>query len=259
MCGRYVSVRSDEDLTREFDVEEVVGEELAPSWNVAPTDPVRVVLKRHPTQDRDAEPVRQLRTVQWGLVPNWSRSRAGGAKMINARSETVASKPAFKSAAARRRCLAPSLGYYEWKHDGGQKIPYFLHAPDDRTLAMAGLYEIWRDDSLPDDDPNRWLWTCTIITRPAADLVGEIHDRCPVLVPAELREQWLDCTDDDPLAAQRMLQDMPEPHLEPRPVSKAVGNVKNNRPDLIEPVAEAPQEDVLPLQLDEAAATETLS
>lgn len=238
MCGRYVSVRSDADLVEEFDVDEVVGEQLGPSWNVAPTDPVRVVVKRHPSQDRDAAPVRQLRTVEWGLVPHWTRSRTGGAKMINARSETVASKPAFKTAAARRRCLAPALGYFEWQHDGRRKTPYFLHASDDRTIAMAGLYEIWRDDSLPDEDPNRWVWTCTIITRPASDTLGHLHDRCPVLVPPDLQESWLDCSADDPLIAQRLLETMPEPHLEPREVSKAVGNVKNNGPELIEPVGD---------------------
>lgn len=236
MCGRYVSVRSDDDLTSEFDVDEVVGPQLDPSWNVAPTDPVRIVVKRHPTQDREATPVRQLRTAEWGLLPNWSKSRTGGAKMINARSETVTAKPAFKAAAARRRCLAPSAGYYEWQHNGATKTPFFLHAPDQATLAMAGLYEVWRDESLPDDDPRRWVWTCTIITRPATDTLGEIHDRCPVLVPAELREQWLDCSDDDPAVARRLLETIPEPHLEPREVSKAVGNVRNNGPELIEAV-----------------------
>jgi putative SOS response-associated peptidase YedK len=242
VCGRYVSVKSDEDLTREFDVEEVVGDPVPPSWNVAPTDPVRIVLRRHPTGDREADPIRQLRTVEWGLLPNWSKSRTGGAKMINARSETVAGKPAFKAAAARRRCLAPSIGYYEWKKDGARKIPYFLHAPDEATLAMAGLYEIWRDDSLPADDPKRWIWTCTIITREATDTLGEIHDRCPVLVPPELQAEWLDCSDDDPQVAQRLLADMPEPHLEPREVSTAVGNVRNNGPELIEPVHEVAEE-----------------
>ncbi len=256
MCGRYVNVASTDDLVDEFDVEETPDEQLPVSWNVAPTDPVPVVMRRHPTGDRDARPVRQLRTVQWGLVPSWSKSRTGGARMINARSETVASKPAFRTAAARRRCLAPSLGYYEWKHDGGRKIPYFLHDPDDRTLAMAGLYEIWRDDTLPDDDPNRWLWTCTIITRPATDLLGAIHDRCPVLVPPELREQWLDCEVADPLVAQRLLDTMPEPHLEPRPVSRAVGNVKNNGPELIEAVDDD-HDDVLPLALEDTTVRET--
>jgi putative SOS response-associated peptidase YedK len=239
MCGRYVNVASTSDLTEEFDVEETVGEQLPPSWNIAPTDAVPIVLKRHPVEDRGAAPVRQLRSVRWGLVPNWSKSRTGGAKMINARSETVATKSAFRSAAARRRCLAPALGYFEWMRAGGQKIPYFLHAPDDETLAMAGLYEIWRDDSLPDADPARWLWTCTIITRPATDALGHVHDRCPVIVPRSMQEPWLDCRADDPAVAEQLLADMPEPHLDLRRVSKAVGNVRNNGPELIEAVAES--------------------
>lgn len=252
MCGRYVSVKSDDDLTSEFDVEEVIGDPPAPSWNVAPTDPVRIVVQRHPSGDRDAAPVRQLRTVEWGLLPNWSKSRSGGAKMINARSETVASKPAFKRAAARRRALAPAAGYFEWQHDGGRKIPYFLHAPDEGTLAMAALYEIWHDDALPEDDDNAWVWTCTIITRPATDTLGHIHDRCPVLVPSELREAWLDCSSDDAAVAERLLSSIPEPHLEPRRVSTAVNKVQNNGPELIEPVAEDPEPEVLPLPLDDA-------
>lgn len=247
MCGRYVSVKSDEDLTSEFDVEEVVDDPPPPSWNVAPTDPVRVVVQRHPVADRTAEPVRQLRTAGWGLLPSWSKSRTGAAKMINARSETVATKPAFKSAAARRRCLAPAAGYYEWARRDGRKIPYFLHAPDDATLAMAGLYEVWRDDSLPEDDPRRWVWTCTVITRPATDALGEIHDRCPVLVPTHLRAEWLDCTADDPVLAEELLGQMPEPHLTPREVSAAVGNVRNNGPHLIEPATPAAEQQQLEL------------
>ncbi|MGI8760038.1 MAG: SOS response-associated peptidase [Jatrophihabitantaceae bacterium] len=238
MCGRYVNVASTADLTDEFDVEEVIGESAAPSWNVAPTDPVRIVVERHLPGDRDAAPVRQLRTVRWGLVPSWSKSRTGAAKMINARVETVTSKPAFKAAAARRRCLTPALGYYEWKRADGGKVPYFLHDPDGRGLAMAGLYEIWRDPALSDDDPDKWLWTCTIITRAATDALGDIHERCPVLVPRDAQERWLDCGDDDPAVARRLLDAMPEPHLEPRLVSAAVGNVANDGPELIEPAVE---------------------
>lgn len=244
MCGRYVSVRSDEDLTSEFNIEEVVGQPLPPSWNVAPTDDVRIIAKRKPhghSDDPGANPVVQLRTARWGLLPNWSKTRAGGAKMINARSETVASKPAFKAAAARRRCLAPAIGYYEWQHDGGRKIPYFLHAPDESTLAMAALYEVWRDPDLPDDHPDKWIWTTTIVTRPAADAVGHIHDRCPVLVPADRFDDWLDCSSGDPDTAKRLLDDFPEPHLVPRVVSAAVSNVRNNGPELIEPAGQEPQ------------------
>jgi len=246
MCGRYVNVASTGDLTEEFDVEEVVGDGPEPSWNVAPTDPVRVIVERPPREpEQPAAVVRQIRTVRWGLVPNWSKDAKGGARMINARIETVTSKPAFKTAAARRRCLIPALGYYEWQKTDHGKVPYFLHDPDGQLLAMAGLYELWRDPTLPDDDPNRWLWTCTVITQQATDLLGLIHDRNPVIVPHDLREQWLDCSSDDPETARQLLDQIPEVRLEPYVVSAAVGNVRNNGPELIDQVDPAvfePQE-----------------
>ncbi len=250
MCGRYVNVASTADLTDEFDVEETIGDDVAPSWNIAPTDPVRAVVKRHPHgEGEQAAQIRQLRTLAWGLVPSWSKDRKGGARMINARIETVTAKPAFKAAAARRRCLLPSLGYYEWQKTDHGKVPYFLHDPAGRMLAMAGLYELWRDPALPDDDPNRWLWTCTVITQQAHDLLGEIHDRNPVIVPRNLQERWLDCSSEDPETAQRILDQIPEAHLEPYVVSPAVGNVRNNGPELIHPVDLAKMERQEPLQL----------
>lgn len=232
MCGRYVSSASTADLTAEFDVEEVIGDDLDPSWNVAPTDPVRMVVERHHSES--TQPVRQLRTARWGLVPSWSRDRKGGARMINARIETVTEKAAFKAAAARRRCLLPALGYYEWEKTDEGKVPHFLHDPDGQLLAMAGLYELWRDPALPDDDPNRWLCTCTVITQQASDLLGVIHDRNPVIVPAEHYAQWLDCSSDDPATARRLLDQIPEARLEPYVVSSAVGSVRNNGPELID-------------------------
>jgi putative SOS response-associated peptidase YedK len=250
MCGRYVNVASTSDLTDEFDVEEVVGDDPGPSWNIAPTDPVRAVMRRRPAgSDEDAARVTQLRTVKWGLVPNWSRTPSGGPKMINARIETVTTKPAFKTAAARRRCLLPSLGYYEWQKTDHGKVPYFLHDPDGQLLAMAGLYELWRDPALADDDPKRWLWTCTVITQQAPDLLGQIHDRNPVVVPPELRDQWLDCSSEDAAVAQRILDEIAQARLDPYVVSSAVGNVKNNGPELIEPVDPAlrPQQERLDL------------
>jgi putative SOS response-associated peptidase YedK len=237
MCGRYVNVASSADLTEEFDVEEVVGEDPGPSWNVAPTDPVRVIVERPPREaETPAATTRQIRTVSWGLVPNWSKDRKGGAKMINARIETVTSKPAFKTAAARRRCLIPALGYYEWRKTDHGKVPYFLHEPDGHLLAMAGLYELWRDPEKDKEDPDRWLWTCTIITQQATDLLGVIHDRNPVVVPPDLRAAWLDCSSDDAATAQRVLDQLPEARLDPYVVGAAVGNVRNNGPELIEPV-----------------------
>jgi putative SOS response-associated peptidase YedK len=249
MCGRYVNAAATGDLVDEFDVEETVGEDLPPSFNIAPTDPVRVVVERPPHGDEHGG--RQLRTVRWGLVPSWSKDAKGGARMINARIETVTGKPAFKKAAAARRCLVPALGYYEWQKNEGGKVPFFLHDPDGELLSFAGLYELWRDPAKADDDPARWLWTCTIITQQADDLLGQIHDRNPVVVPAGLRSAWLDCSSGDAGVAERLLQEIPPAHLEPYVVSAAVGNVRNNGPELIAPADDgaAPLETPEPEQL----------
>lgn len=242
MCGRYVSVTADSDLTLEFDVDadDVIGDEVPPSYNVAPTDPARIVLERVHRVDGDL--TRQLRTARWGLVPSWSKDARGGARMINARVETVTHKPAFRKAAARRRCLVPAQGYYEWQQTDSGKTPFFLHDPGGELLAFAGLYELWRDPTTSDNDDDRWLWTYTIITRQATDLLGEIHDRTPVLVPSDAREQWLDCTSDDPATAQHLLDAFAPPRLEPYEVGTAVGNVRNNGPHLLEPAARPPEQ-----------------
>ena len=248
MCGRYVSVASTADLSVEFDVEEVEDDDLEPNYNVAPTDPVRAIARRAPYgQD---EPRRVLKTFRWGLVPAWSKDAKGAARMINARSETVASKPAFKKAAGKQRCLIPALGYYEWqKADDGTKVPWFLHDPERATVAMAGLYELWRVPDKADDDPDRWLWTCTVITRAATDALGHIHDRTPVLVPQGRWADWLDCSDQDPATAERLLAAIPEPRLEPDVVSDRVNKVANNGPDLIEALdpAQLPTQETLDL------------
>lgn len=241
MCGRYANSASTANLYGLFGIDEVVDEDLAPSWNIAPTDPVRAVLQRVP-REAAADPVaahpaavRQLRTVRWGLVPSWSSDAKGGARMINARRETITRKPAFRKAAAARRCLLPAVGYYEWQQTADGKVPWFLHAPDDGLLAFAGLYELWRDPALADDDPARWLWTCTVITQQATDTLGEIHDRCPVLVPSDLRDAWLDCSSGDATVAATLLDAMPPPVLQPRVVSRAVNSVRNDGPELIAP------------------------
>ncbi|WP_375481587.1 SOS response-associated peptidase [uncultured Jatrophihabitans sp.] len=238
MCGRYVSVASDPDLTLEFDVEETLDGPPAASWNVAPTDSTRIVVERRPPgSDDDAAAVHLLRTARWGLVPSWAKDARGGARMINARIETVTSKPAFAKAAAARRCLVPALGYYEWKQVDGGKVPYFLHDPDGELLAFAGLYELWRDRTRADDDPQRWLCSYTIITQQATDLLGEIHDRNPVVLPRALRERWLDCSTGDVAVAQQLLDELDPARLEPYEVGKAVGNVNNDGPDLIAPAS----------------------
>jgi putative SOS response-associated peptidase YedK len=230
MCGRYAQTRVDDQLERDLVVDRILGEHREPSWNVAPTQDVPVVLERVEDDARQ----RQLRSARWGLVPSWAKDVAIGSRMINARSETVLEKPAFRKAAARRRALVPMDGYYEWQpSERGPKTPFYLHGSG--PLAAAGLYELWRDHARADDDPDRWLWSVTIITRPAADSLGHIHDRCPVLLPRPLWDDWLDpaITAADEVGA--MLVHVPELHLTPREVGRAVGDVANDDPSLIDP------------------------
>lgn len=215
MCGRYASSRGADYLAGFFDVEEPPEEELPPSFNVAPTDPVYAVLQRSSG--------RLLKVCRWGLVPSWAKDPKVGARFINARQESLADKPAFRSAYQRRRCLVPADGYYEWKPEGTSKQPYFLTSQDREPLPMAGLYEIW----------NRELWTVTVITTTAPDELGEIHDRTPLMVPRDGWATWLDPGIADP--GELLVPGVPGV-LDAWPVSKDVGNVRNNRPDLVEPV-----------------------
>jgi putative SOS response-associated peptidase YedK len=195
MCGRFASARKRQELLEEFSVQrDRVEEDLRADYNVAPTKPIYAVLARRPAGDEEpadggaggGETLRELRVVRWGLVPSWAKDISIGSRLINARSETVAVKPAFRRAFARHRCLLPADGYYEWEKAGDpakpQKQPYFIHRKDGGVLAFAGLYELWRDKSVPDDDPRAWLWSATIITTRAEDEIGRIHDRMPMVI-----------------------------------------------------------------------------
>ena len=224
MCGRYASARDARDLVSAFEIAHPPEQVLPPSWNVAPTDPVYAVLQR--------DDVRQLRVLRWGLVPSWAKDAKGAARMINARRETVTSKPAFRAAYARRRCLLPADGYYEWQVDGARKQPWFLSSRDRAPLAMAGLYEVWAP---PEGDR---LWTCTVITTDAADEVGHIHDRTPLLVPREDWGRWLDPSVEDP--GEHLLVPAVNGSLDAWPVGTAVGNVRNDGPELVEPLGPEP-------------------
>ena len=224
MCGRYASSRDARDLVDAFEVEEPPDEVLPPSWNVAPTDPVYAVLQR--------SGVRSLEVLRWGLVPSWASHAKGAARLINARRETVARTPAFRAAYARRRCLVPADGYYEWQRTederGPRKQPWFLSARDGSPLAMAGLYEVWSREGSPR------LWTCTVVTTDAADELGHIHDRTPLLVPREDWARWLDPEVEDP--GQDLLVPATPGVLASWPVSAAVGNVRADGPELVAPV-----------------------
>ncbi|KGM12839.1 hypothetical protein N869_01605, partial [Cellulomonas bogoriensis 69B4 = DSM 16987] len=189
MCGRFASFRDAQELVDLFEVgpdgvpDEVTA--ITPSWNVAPTDPVRIVVERHP-RDGQGPAERSLRAARWGLVPSWAKERSIGSRMINARSETVADKPAFRAALRARRCLVPAEGWYEWHRPGaaarGPKHPYWIHPEDGGPLALAGLFEFWRDPARADDDPGRWLVTTTVVTADASadPVLGPVHARRPV-------------------------------------------------------------------------------
>jgi putative SOS response-associated peptidase YedK len=241
MCGRYASSRRPQDLAEEFEIDqatvkETVTEPLEPDFNVAPTKPVYAVLSREPDE-------RRLKVLRWGLVPFWAKDPAIGNRMINARMETVTEKPAFRQAFAKRRCLLPADGYYEWypteqKTKSGKpaKQPFFIHPKDGSVLAMAGLYEIWRDPTRGDDDPEHFKWTCTVLTTSAPDDLGRIHDRMPLLVEPERYAAWLDPERTDPEDLRSLLVPAAPGRLDAFPVSTQVNSVRNNGPDLVVPL-----------------------
>ena len=240
MCGRYVMARATSELVAAFAADEVAGADVAPSWNVAPTTDARIITghARHgggAGDDGGGAVARRLATAKWGLVPVWAKDPKIGARMINARRETLLEKPAFRRAAAKRRALVPADGYYEWEKSGGTKIPTYLSPPGGDPLAFAGLYELWPDPSLPEDHEHKWLLSFTIITTAASDALGHIHDRTPLIVPPDLYGDWLDPHLTDPGGVQQLLDAVPEPELTPRVVSGEVNSVRHNGPELILP------------------------
>ena len=223
MCGRFVAATDPDGLVRFFSVDDRKTDDLPPSYNVAPTDPVHAVAAH---ADR-----RYLVTFRWGLVPHWAESPKLAATMINARSETAASKPAFRDALRRRRCLIPANGFYEWTTREGRKIPHYIR-PERGLLAFAGLWETWRSDDEPGAPPLR---SCTILTRPAEGPVTALHDRMPLALPAHAWTAWLDPeTEAGEITA--LLRATPPPlHFDE--VSQRVNTPRNNDPQLLEPVS----------------------
>ncbi|GAB2706265.1 SOS response-associated peptidase [Kitasatospora kifunensis] len=245
MCGRFAASTKPEDIVELFDVTqwdpaETLAPRWTPSWNVAPTAPVLAVLERVPKGE--STPVRQLRQLRWGLVPAWSKSPETAVKMINARADTVHEKPSYRQAFASRRCLLPVDGYYEWQTIASatgkgkpRKQPFFVSRVDGAPLALAGLYEFWRDRSYPADHPAAWLVTCSIVTTEAEPLLAPVHERMPLFLQPESFADWLDPGLDDPEQARSLLV-APQPGLLGlTPVSAAVGNIRNNHPGLTAP------------------------
>lgn len=232
MCGRYASTRSARALAAFYDADEEAGDEpIEPNYNVAPTDPVHIV-RRH------SGGARVVSAARWGLLPPWVSDPRGGAKMINARVETAATSPAYRTPFARRRCLVPADGWYEWRRpeDGGPIQPYYMTPRDGGLLTFAGLWEVREAPEAPGR-----LITCTILTTAAVGDLGMVHDRMPLALTEDRWAAWLG-VDSEPLDARRAAELLTAPGLdwvagiELRPVGKAVGDVRNNSAALIQPV-----------------------
>ncbi len=219
--------RSLEDLMLRFDLQDASGVDLRPNYNTAPGQEVAVV---HPL------PVgRVLSQMRWGLIPSWAKDPAVGYRMINARSETAAEKPSFRSAFRRRRCIIPADGFFEWqKTPGGTKQPYLISSRDQQIMALAGLWETWRD---PESDED--VESVTILTTSANEFMAPVHDRMPViLVDTGAESRWLD-PDSDPATLGDLLMQYPATRLQMHAVSTDVNSTRNNHADLVKPLGGA--------------------
>lgn len=225
MCGRYTQTRPWSELVALYRITTATPPpNLPPRYNIAPTQAVPIVRQPPPGD------AREMALVRWGLVPFWAKDLAGGAKMINARAETVADKPAFRRAFRERRCLVPADGFYEWQATGGRKQPYYLTLPEQRPFAFAGLWERWRDPASGDT-----IDSCAIIVCAASAQVRPIHDRMPVIIEPQAFDDWLDATA-QPDALKALLQPYAGP-LVVQPVSPRVNNVRNDDAGCLAPLA----------------------
>jgi len=218
MCGRFVGFRSLEELIDHFPVD-VSNVDATANFNVSPSQEI-LAIARH-------EGKNHLVAFNWGLVPFWAKDKSIGSRMINARSKTAHSKPSFRNAFKRRRCLILADGFYEWKRDKGNKQPMFLTLPDGNPFAFAGLWEIW-DNQGKAPEPYR---SCTILTRQASDSVRPIHHRMPVILKPEAYTPWLDPANQDIEILQDIIQNQLHTELKAIPVSRQVNLVRKNSPE----------------------------
>jgi putative SOS response-associated peptidase YedK len=223
MCGRFVAASPPDQIARYFDADAPEAA-LEPSYNVAPTNDVYAVLEDGST--------RRVEALHWGLVPRWAKDLSIGNRMINARAETLAEKNAYKSAFAKRRCIIPADGFYEWRVEPGQKKkqPYFIHRSDGEPLAFAGLWEVWKNPNSSDAEE---VHSCTIITGEANEKIRDVHDRMPVILPPKAWDTWLDPQEHDLDVLGRLLVPAPASLLDLHPVSTEVNTVRNKGPQLV--------------------------
>ena len=245
MCGRFVVARTVGEIQTIFEVDEVIGDLPGISYNVAPTQPIAIIVDRAFEKAPDGSPIgelsREIHSARWGLVPRWAKSPTEHAPLINGRIETILEKPSFKDSVIRRRCVIPASGYYEWHVAAdGTKQPFYITAGTDGMFALAGLYEWWADPAKDAKDPSRWLLSATTLTKHTAPELAHIHDRNPVLLSPDTFEAWLDPHiegDDDLLQAVASDSDVVAGEAEFYKVGAEVGKVSNNSAELIRPIA----------------------
>lgn len=227
MCGRFVSSTPVSALAEQFLAAEVRAGEQPARFNVAPTDAVYAIAT--------TRGARRLGTLSWGLVPHWAEAPSG-ARLVNLRSETVPDRPGFARMLRHRRCIVPADGFYEWKAmgDGRPKQPFLVRARGGAPLAFAGLWDVWREPA--EDGGGEALRTCTVLTTEPNDLVAGLHDRMPVILPPEAWDVWLDPSVTDVDVLRPLLRPCPPELLEAWPVGTAVNSVRNDGPQLVEPL-----------------------
>ncbi|MBT8441008.1 MAG: SOS response-associated peptidase [Gammaproteobacteria bacterium] len=219
MCGRFAFYSPHEAVQDIFGVD--FPAPLEARYNIAPSS---FVVALRAGGDETLEPA----VLKWGLVPSWAKDPAIGNRMINARAETAHEKPSFRSAFKRRRCVILADGFYEWHREGDHKTPYFIALPERRPFGMAGLWEHWQDSEGSE------LQTCTILTTAANDAIKPLHDRMPIILPAEGVRRWCGHAGDERAAAHAFLAENDNDRIVYWPVSTVVNNPRNDGPDLIE-------------------------
>lgn len=223
MCGRFTITAPIEDIMIQYYVDKNTNINYKPIYNAAPMQYVPAIV-----HGKNGNKLGELR---WGLVPNWAKDDKIGSKMINARAETITEKPSFNRLLASRRCIIPADGFYEWKQDGTRKQPYRIVLRDDNLFSFAGLYDIWADAN------GNKLATCTIITTEPNTLMAEIHNRMPVILHREDETEWLDRGNTDISPLLKLLRPFDANRMRAYPVSSAVGNVRNNYPELLNEIS----------------------
>lgn len=220
MCGRFVILDLDK-IIQKYNIEKKPAFTFTPRYNIAPSQEVPIVIRDSPNR---------LELMRWGLIPFWAKDPEIGNRLINARAETLAEKPAFKSSLKSKRCLVPASGFYEWKEISGRKMPFLIKLKDTPIFSFAGLYDIWLDEQKQE------VKTFTIITTTANSFLTPIHNRMPVILDANNENIWLDKSVSDLSKLNTMLTPYPSELMEAYSVSPAVNNVKNDSADLIKPI-----------------------